>query len=212
MIIGTVESSFVFWRPCCVSALLSVNTTAPWSLLALLKIVFFCGGSVVLRHCWELVHQCRKECYSTMPTFDNFFGTADQFIIFRQQCSTSALLMASTSVPKKCYSTMPTFDDFWALLNFFYFPASRLYSALLMAGTTVPKQRFFISVKVWWLVALLEIVFFFRRQWCNSALMSASTSVPKRMPFNNDNFWYFWALLNLIFFTAAMVYFGAVDG
>ena len=48
------------------------NKGTSWSLLALLKMVFFCGGSVVLRHCWELVHQCRKECFSTMPTFDNF--------------------------------------------------------------------------------------------------------------------------------------------
>ena len=51
------------------SLLISANS---WSLLALLKMVFFCGGSVVLRHCWELVNQCRKECYSTIPTFDNF--------------------------------------------------------------------------------------------------------------------------------------------
>ena len=75
-------SFFVFRRQCCTSAFLMASTTArkqrlfisanSWSLLALLKMVFFCGGSVVLRHCWELVHQCRKECYSTLPTFDNF--------------------------------------------------------------------------------------------------------------------------------------------
>ena len=75
-------SFFVFRRQCCTSALLMASTTVPkqrlfisansWSLWALLKMVFFCGGSVVLRHCWELVHQCRKKCFSTMPTFDSF--------------------------------------------------------------------------------------------------------------------------------------------
>ena len=73
---------FEFRRQCCTSALLMASTTVrkqrlfisanSWSLLALLKMVFFCGGSVLLGHCWELLHQCRKECYSTIPIFDNF--------------------------------------------------------------------------------------------------------------------------------------------
>ena len=52
------------------------------------KFIFF-GGNVVLRHCWGLVnqrrwgleHQCRKECYSTMPTFDNFSALQIIFLI-----------------------------------------------------------------------------------------------------------------------------------
>ena len=80
---------FVFRRQCCTSALLMASTTvrkqrlfisaSSWLLLALLKMVFFCGGSVVLRHCWELVYQCRKDCYSTMPNFDNFSALLNIF-------------------------------------------------------------------------------------------------------------------------------------
>ena len=118
-----------------------------WWLLAQFKVVLFFGGNVVLRHCWGLVQQRRKECCSTVPTFDDFrhcltifffsetvlcFSTVEgynsakktcstvpifdafrhcwAFFVFRWQCCTSALLMASTSVPKKCYSTMPAFD------------------------------------------------------------------------------------------------------
>ena len=63
-------------------ALVVIGTTVPkqrlfisatfWWLLAQLKVVLFFGGNVVLRHCWGLVQQHRKECCSTVPTFDDF--------------------------------------------------------------------------------------------------------------------------------------------
>ena len=182
-----------------------------WSLLALLKMVYFCGGSVVPRHCWELVHQCRKECYSTMPTFDNFLALliillfAGGNVVLRRcwwlvhQCRKNTI--------QQCQLLMIFVHCFY----FFYFPASRLYSALLIAGTTVPKQRFFISVKVWWLVALLKIVFF-RRQCCNSALLRVLHQCRKEcystMPIFNN----FSACWSFYYLQAAMLYFGAVDG
>ena len=81
---------------------------------------------------------------------------------------------------------------------------------LLMAGTTVPKQWFFNSAKVWQQWHCWKSFFFGGNVVLR--LMSASTSVPKRSYSTMTTFDNFWALLNLIFFTAAIVFFGAVDG
>ena len=160
---------FVFRWQCCTSALLMASTTVrkqrlfisanSWCLVALLKIVFFrrqsCNSALL-----RVLHQCRKDCYSTMPTFNNFSALliillfAGGNVVLRRcwwlvhQCRKNAF--------QQCQLLMIFVHCFY----FFYFPESRLYSALLMAGSTVPKQRFFISVKIWWLVALLKIVFF----------------------------------------------------
>ena len=181
MIIGTVENSFIFWRQCCTSALLSVSISVP------------------------------KKMLFTNANFWEVFGTADHFINFRRQCCTSALLMASTSVPKKCYSTMPTFDDFWALLNFFYFPASRLYMALVVVGTTVPNQKLFISANFWWLLAQLEVVLFFggngvlRRCWW--LVLQCRYKGCSLVPIFDD-YWHWW---KFFYFLAALLYFGTVE-
>ena len=80
-----------FWRQCCTSALLSVSTTAPkrllfknaifWWFQALLIILLFSGGNVVLRRCWWLVHQDRKnviqQCQIMM-----IFGHCLIFLLF----------------------------------------------------------------------------------------------------------------------------------
>ena len=142
--------------------------------------------------------------------FWEFFGTAEYFLIFRWQCCTSALLMASTSVPKTCYSTMPIFDDFWALLKFF-FPASRLHLALVVVGTTVPKQRLFISANFWWLLAQLKIVLFFgdngvlRRCWW--LLLQCRYKGCSLVPIFDD-YWHCW---KFFYFLAAMLNFGTVE-
>ena len=81
---------FVFGRQCYTSALLMASTTLRkqrlfisanfWWLLAQLKVVLFFGDNGVLRHCWELVHQCWKECYSTMQIFENFLALLKVFL------------------------------------------------------------------------------------------------------------------------------------
>ena len=107
MIIGTVEQWFSF---------------------------FFCGGSVVLRHCCSI--QCRKECYTTTPIFAKFY-TADHFINFRRQ----------------------KLRRFWWLVQQCQKHAIQ-QCQLLMASTTVRKQRLFISANSWWKLALLKMLFF----------------------------------------------------
>ena len=123
-------------------ALVVVATTVPkqrlfisanfWLLLALLKILLFFGGNVVLRHCWALVQQRRKECCSKMPTFDDFKHCLTFF------CFSEAVLCFSTvegyNSAKKSCSTMTRFDAF------------RHCWAFLYSGGNVIVRRF------WWLV------------------------------------------------------------
>ena len=130
MIIGTVESCFIFWRQWCTSALLRLSTTAPKRMLFnsanlicddfqhCLTIFFFFGDRIVLQHCWGY-NSAKKNC-STVPIFDAF-RHCWAFFVFRWQCCTSTLLMAST---------------------------------------TVRKQRLFISANSWWLLAQLKMFFF----------------------------------------------------
>ena len=135
-------------------ALVVVGTTVPkqrlfisansWWLLALLEMVFFCEGSVVLRHCWELVHQCRKDCYSTMPTFDNFLALLNIFLFSGGNFVLRRCWWLVHQCRKNAFQQCQ-FSMIFGHCLIFYFPASRLYLALVVVGTTVPKQRLFLS-------------------------------------------------------------------
>ena len=166
--------------------------------------VFFCGGSVVLRRCWELVDQCRKDCYSTMPTLDNFLALLNIFLF----SGGNVVLRRCWWLVHQCRKNAIQQYQFFMILGhclIFYFPASRLYLALVVVGTTVPKQRLFISANFWWLLAQLKV--FFWGQCCTSALLRVSLTAPKRMLFNSDNFWWFPALFNnLLFFRDGIVF------
>ena len=122
--------------------------------------VFFCGGSVVLRHCWELVHHCRKECYSTMPNFDNFLA----LLIILLFSGGNVVLWRGWWLVHQCRKNAIQQGQLLMLIGtaqFFLFPASKLYLALVVVGTTVPKQKLFISANFWWLLAQLKNVLFF---------------------------------------------------
>ena len=81
------------------------------------EIVFF-------RHCCTSAQQCevqrcRKECYSTMTTFDNFWESTLFFL--RRQWFFSALLMASTTVPIQRLFISANFWWLLALLKMVFF-------------------------------------------------------------------------------------------
>ena len=141
MIVGTVES-ICFWRQCCTSALLSVSITAPkrmlfnsdnfWWFPALFNNLLF--SATVL--CFSTVegYNIDKKSYSTVPIFDAFRHCL-AFFVFRRQCCTSALLMASTTVPKqRLFITA----NFWCLL-------AQLKVVLFFGGKGVLGR-------CWWLV------------------------------------------------------------
>ena len=168
-----------------------------WWLFALLKLVFFCGGSVVLRHYWELVHQCRKECHSTMLTFENFSALLNMFLF----SDGNVVLRRCLWLVQQCRKNVIQQCQFLMVFGhcLFFFPSSRLYLALVVVGTTVPKQRLFINANFWWLLAQLKVVFFWR-QWCTSALLMASTTLPIQKLFISANFWWLLALLKILLF------------
>ena len=184
--------------------------------------VCFCGGSVVPRHCWELVHQCRKECYSTTPTFEKFLAL---LIIL--------LILTGNVVLRR----------FWWLVHQCQKNAIQ-QCQLLMASTTVRKQRLFISANSWSLLALLKMVcfcggsvvprhcwelvhqcrknaiqqcqffmifghcliFYFPASRLYLALVVVGTTVPNQKLFISANFWWFPSFFNnLLFFGEGIV-------
>ena len=104
---------FVFWKQYCASAQLrgtivpkkAVQQCQGLMLFGLVELFLFSGGNVVLRRCWWLVHQCRKNA-----NFDDFWAL---LIFFPASRLYLALVVVGTRVPKQWLFII---FNFWWLL------------------------------------------------------------------------------------------------